>query len=80
MGYILPIQQDTYTQYANRSISVQKHYSHILPTTAIKHAQQTAEERSQHQKKFANLLEEKLKRNKYSSAYTGKGKLFNEYV
>ncbi|MCM3160851.1 hypothetical protein [Metabacillus litoralis] len=80
MGYILPIQQDTYTQYANRSISVQQHYSQILPTSAIKLNRNNEQEHSQQQQKFANILEEKLKKNKYSSSFTGKGKLFNEYV
>ncbi|PMC40450.1 hypothetical protein CJ195_01680 [Bacillus sp. UMB0899] len=81
MGYILPIQQDTYIQYANRSVSVQHHYAHVMPTSAITpNTRHLRESPQAEQQRFADILKEKLKQNKYSSEYTGKGKLFNEYV
>lgn len=81
MGYILPIQHDTYTQYANRSVSVQQHYAHVLPTSAIKLNQHHLRENTKTEtNKFADLLKEKMKNNHYSSVYTGKGQHFNEYA
>lgn len=81
MGYILPIQHDTYTQYVNRSVSVQQHYAHVLPTSSIKLNQQHLRENTKTEtNKFADILKEKMKNNHYSSVYTGKGQLFNEYV
>jgi hypothetical protein len=84
MGYILPIQHDAYTQYANRSIPVKSHYSHILPACAIQLTNNyITEETKQNQQRFADLLEQKMrtmKTNKYTSSFTGKGKHINEYV
>ena len=81
MGYILPIQQDTYTQYVNRSVSVQQHYSHVLPTSAVTLNHRHLRESPQvEQQRFADILKEKMKQNKYASEYTGKGKLFNQYA
>jgi hypothetical protein len=81
MGYILPIQHDAYTQYANRSIPVKSHYSHILPAGAIQLTNYyIAEKTKQNQQRSADLLEQKIKTNKYTSSFTGKGKHINEYV
>jgi hypothetical protein len=81
MGYILPIQHDTYTQYANRSVPVKSHYSHILPTAAIQITNTYIEK--QNQQRFVNVLEQKMrtmKSTKNTASFTGKGKHFNEYV
>jgi hypothetical protein len=84
MGYILPIQHDTYTQYANRSVPVQSHYSHILPTAAIQLTNKYMEEETkQNHQRFVDVLEQKMqtvKPTKFTSSFTGKGQLFNEYV
>lgn len=84
MGYILPIQHDAYTQYANRSVPVKRHYSHILPTGAIQPTNKDiSEETKQNQHRFAAILEQKMKAmksNKYTASFTGKGKHINEYV
>ncbi len=81
MGYILPIQQDTYVQYANRTVPVHQHFAHIPPTSAMTpNTRHHRETQQAEQLKFADILREKMKQNKYSSKYTGKGKLFNEYV
>ncbi|MCV9888786.1 MULTISPECIES: hypothetical protein [Bacillaceae] len=81
MGYILPIQHDTYTQYANRSVSVQQHYAHVLPTSAITlNTRHLRESPQAEQQKFADILKDKMKQNKYIATYTGKGNHLNEYV
>ncbi|MDQ0224118.1 hypothetical protein [Metabacillus niabensis] len=81
MGYILPIQQDTYTQYVNRTVQVQRHYAYTTPTVAIpfigKHQK---EELVQKKKHFAMILEEKMKKLekvKQLEAELGKGKHIN---
>lgn len=84
MGYILPIQQDTYTQYANRSVPVKSHYSHILPTAAIQITNTyIKKETKQNQQRFVDVLEQKMrtmKSTKNTASFTGKGKHFNEYA
>ncbi|TXC90709.1 hypothetical protein FS935_12425 [Metabacillus litoralis] len=81
MGYILPIQNDTYTQYVNRTVSVQNHYSHILPTTAVQKTTDHEEERTRESKSnFKEILHEKMKYSQNIAPYTGKGNHFNEYV
>ncbi|WP_273122487.1 hypothetical protein ACNRWW_05365 [Metabacillus sp. HB246100] len=81
MGYILPIQNDTYTQYVNRSMPVQSHYSHILPVTYAQRAEsknhQPNDESDSH---FATILKKKLNNSNSISDVTGKGQFFNEYV
>ena len=75
MGYILPIQQDTYIQYANRNVPVQNHYSHTLRPTAVQ---------SDIKKQiFADVLENKMrsmKMNKNSESFTPKGKYIDGYA
>lgn len=81
MGYILPIQQDTYTQYVNRSVSVQQHYAYVLPTSSIKmNNHHQGDQSYQEQQKFAEILRGKMEKGNSSSVYTGKGTLFNECV
>ncbi|WP_226670716.1 hypothetical protein [Metabacillus litoralis] len=81
MGYILPIQNYTYTQYVNRSLPVQSHYSHILPTTAVQNTTNNEEEHTKESgTNFAEILQQKMKNSKDIAPYTGKGNYFNEYV
>lgn len=84
MGYILPIQHDTYIQYANRSVPVQKHYSHTLPTTAVQSISNfNREEPFQQQHQFADILEQKkriLKNNQNSGQFFGKGKQIDQFI
>lgn len=81
MGYILPIQNYTYIQYANRTVPVQNHYSHILPTTAVQNTTDREEEHTRESKSnFKEILQEKMKYSENIAPYTGKGSHFNEYV
>ncbi|MFC0271898.1 hypothetical protein ACFFIX_10590 [Metabacillus herbersteinensis] len=85
MGYILPIQLDTYTQYVNRTIPAKNDYAQVPATaTILLNNQYIEEERRQDQQRFSQILDTYKKRDDVrknpSSKYTGKGKLFNEYV
>lgn len=85
MGYILPIQIDTYTQYVNRTIPTKHDYAQVPATASILLNNQYIEEERRHdQQQFSQTLNTFKKRDdekKYdSSKYTGKGKLFSEYV
>jgi hypothetical protein len=76
MGYILPIQQDTYIQYSNRNVPVQNHYSHTLRPTAV-------QSDMKQQQKFADVLDHKMrsmKTNKKSESFTHKGKYIDGYA
>ncbi|MDQ0230650.1 hypothetical protein [Metabacillus malikii] len=78
MGYILPIQQDTYTQYANRFSKIQGHYSHIVApqrAASIQREQKKATEKQQ--KKFSQVLEEKMFEQEVKNSLTGKGNHIN---
>ncbi|WP_338787373.1 hypothetical protein [Metabacillus sp. FJAT-53654] len=75
MGYILPIQQDTYIQYANRNVPVQNHYSHTLRPSAV--------QSDMKKQRFADILDHKMrsmKTNKNSESFTVKGKYIDGYA
>lgn len=85
MGYILPIQLDTYTQYVNRTIPTKSDYAEVPATATISlNNQYIEEERRNDQQRFSRILDTFKKsdseKKDHSSKYTGKGKLFNEYV
>ncbi|OAS88996.1 MULTISPECIES: hypothetical protein [Metabacillus] len=75
MGYILPIQQYTYIQYANRNVPVQNHYSHTLRPTAV--------QSDMKKQRFEDILDYKMrsmKTNKNSESFIVKGKYIDRYA
>jgi hypothetical protein len=77
MSYILPIQYDVYTQYANRTLPVKNHVTQILPTAAI---QLSNQETKQNRQRFADVLEKKLRTMKSTASPTGKGEHVNVFI
>lgn len=77
MGYILPIQYDTYTQYANRTLPVKNQISPILSSASIQLSNQETRESRQ---RFAEILEKKMRNIKSSPSLSEKGKYVNEFV
>jgi hypothetical protein len=80
MGYILPIQHDTYNQYVNRSIPVKYQYSHIFPTDAIQLTKKDIKEKKQYQQCFSDVLDQKMEIKLSAASSLEKGKIINEYV
>ncbi|MFC4321781.1 hypothetical protein [Litchfieldia salsa] len=84
MGYIMPVQQNTYTQYANRRSLHNYNYAHINTTSAMKlNSKYVEEEKSHETRRFSKILEG-MKNSKTltmdTSQYTGKGTQFNQIV
>lgn len=77
MGYLLPIQSDTYTQYNNRNYLVKNHVSPIQPSAAIQLFNQEAK---QNRQRFAELVEKKMRTMKSTTSSMGKGEYVNEFV
>ncbi|QGQ44733.1 hypothetical protein [Metabacillus sediminilitoris] len=79
MGYILPIQHVTYTQYANRTLPVKNQISKVLPSAAVQ-LQLSNQETREPRQRFADILESKMRKIKSSPSFIEKGKHVNEFV
>ncbi len=84
MGYIAPIQFDTYTQYANRLANKRYDYARLTSSSAGQLQSNYIEEEKKHeQRRFSKILNA-VSYNKEVhhdiNQLTGKGTLFNEYV
>ncbi|QFT88442.1 hypothetical protein FIU87_07285 [Bacillus sp. THAF10] len=87
MGYLLPVQMDAYTQYANRTVSekegikldpvIRPHFYKLDSQLTWQEVHQNLKQPSFIKKKDAS---DDKKYDKLLAQLTGKGQLFQEYV
>ncbi|MFC4320605.1 hypothetical protein [Litchfieldia salsa] len=79
MGYIMPVNHDQYTQYANRQLPVKKDPLELTPIkkTTLTSAFVKKEHEYALEKQSLNV---KNQNNKLLSELTGKGHVINEWI
>ncbi|MBD1381953.1 hypothetical protein [Metabacillus arenae] len=80
MGYVAPVTNYQYIQYANRMEKTLPNYTQFMKISSINLTRQYIEQQRKHdQYSLADIIISKKKKNKYQFQ-EGKGITFNEYV
>ncbi|WP_307893924.1 hypothetical protein [Bacillus swezeyi] len=75
MGYLPPVHNDQYTQYANRSISQKSNYAYIQKASYIpsERSYREVEKREENQTVIGKRIQEKKRRKALNRRIAGKG-------